>query len=54
MAAAKSDEFDAYVWPTRCVTNMPSGALAVASPVLAELIAVSRDRQRILDMQVDT
>ncbi|ULP39460.1 IS110 family transposase (plasmid) [Mycolicibacterium rufum] len=55
MAAAKSDEFDAYVLADTLRHQYAQWRpLAVASPVLAELIAVSRDRQRILDMQVDT
>ena len=55
MAAAKSDEFDAYVLAdTLRHQHTQWRPLATPSPVLAELIAVSRDRQRILDMQVDT
>ncbi|MGB0436049.1 MAG: IS110 family transposase [Mycobacterium sp.] len=55
MAASKSDEFDAYVLAdTLRHQHAQWRPLATPSPVLAELIAVSRDRQRILDMQVDT
>ncbi|BCO33681.1 IS110 family transposase [Mycobacterium heckeshornense] len=55
MAAAKSDEFDAYVLADTLRHQYAQWRpLAVPSPLLAELTAVSRDRQRILDMQVDT
>ena len=55
MAAAKSDEFDAYVLAdTLRHQHAQWRPLVMPSPVLAELIAVSRDRQRILDLQVDT
>lgn len=55
MAAAKSDEFDAYVLAdTLRHQHAQWRPLAIPSAVLAELTAVSRDRQRILDMQVDT
>ncbi|CAM3359200.1 IS110 family transposase [Mycobacteroides abscessus] len=55
MAAAKSDEFDAYVLAdTLRHQHAQWRPLATPSPVLAELTAISRDRQRILDMQVDT
>lgn len=55
MAATKSDDFDAYVLAdTLRHQHAQWRPLTTPSPVLAELIAVSRDRQRILDMQVDT
>lgn len=55
MAATKSDEFDAYVLADTLRHQYTQWRpLATPSPVLAELTAVSRDRQRILDMQVDT
>ena len=55
MAAAKSDEFDAYVLAdTLRHQHGQWRPLATPTPVLAELTAVSRDRQRILDLQVDT
>ncbi|MCA4726607.1 IS110 family transposase [Mycolicibacterium fortuitum] len=55
MAAAKSDEFDAYVLAdTLRHQHAQWRPLATRSPALAELTAISRDRQRILDMQVDT
>lgn len=55
MAAAKSDEFDAYVLAdTLRHQHAQWRPLATPSALLAELTAVSRDRQRILDMQVDT
>jgi transposase len=55
MAAAKSDEFDAYVLAdTLRHQHAQWRPLTTPSPVLAELTAISRDRQRILDMQVDT
>jgi transposase len=51
----KSDEFDAYVLADTLRHQYAQWRpLAVPSPVLAELIAIGRDRQRILDMQVDT
>lgn len=55
LASAKSDEFDAYVLADTLRHQYQQWRpLATPSAVLAELIAVSRDRQRILDMQVDT
>nr|WP_218681167.1 transposase [Rhodococcus qingshengii] len=55
MASAKSDEFDAYVLAdTLRHQHRQWRPLATPSPLLAELTAVSRDRKRILDMQVDT
>lgn len=55
MASAKSDEFDAYVLADTLRHQYRQWrALAVPSALLAELTAVSRDRQRIVDMQVDT
>ncbi|MBZ4510955.1 IS110 family transposase [Mycobacterium avium subsp. hominissuis] len=55
MAAAKSDEFDAFVLAdTLRHQHAQWRPLATPSPLLAELTAISRDRQRILDMQVDT
>lgn len=55
LAAAKSDKFDAYVLADTLRHQYAQWRpLAVPSPLLAELTAVSRDRQRILDMRVDT
>ena len=55
MASAKSDEFDAYVLADTLRHQYRQWRpLATPSPLLAELTAVSRDRKRILDMQVDT
>lgn len=55
MASAKSDEFDAYVLADTLRHQYRQWRpLAAPSPLLAELTAVSRDRKRILDMQVDT
>jgi transposase len=55
MAAAKSDEFDAYVLAdTLRHQHAQWRPLTAPAPLLAELTAVTRDRQRILDMQVDT
>jgi transposase len=55
MAAAKSDEFDALVLAdTLRHQHAQWRSLATPSSLLAELTAISRDRQRILDMQVDT
>jgi transposase len=55
MAAAKSDEFDAYVLADMLRHQHDQWRpLATPSPVLAELTAVSRDRQRVLEIQVDT
>ncbi len=55
MAAAKSDGFDAFVLAdTLRHQHAQWRPLATPSPLLAELRAISRDRQRILDMQVDT